>query len=105
MADRKQDLFGRLADLSEEAVQRLSEAPGADRALQALKGLGDRVDELQRRTRGFEELERRLGDAREAGRCDGEAGSRGELSRAEDSDSRAAEEQPPAEEALSVRAR
>lgn len=60
MADRKQDLFGRLADLSEEAVQRLSEAPGADRALQALKGLADRVDELQRRTRGFEELERRL---------------------------------------------
>jgi hypothetical protein len=60
MADRRQDLLGRLADLSEEAVQRLSEAPGADRALQALKGLGDRVDELQRRTRGFEELERRL---------------------------------------------
>ena len=60
MAERKQDLLGRLADLSEEAVQRLSEAPGADRALQALKGLGDKVDELQRRTRGFEELERRL---------------------------------------------
>jgi uncharacterized protein involved in exopolysaccharide biosynthesis len=60
MADRKQDLLGRLADLSEEAVQRLAEAPGADRALQALKGLGDRVDDLQRRTRGFEELERRL---------------------------------------------
>jgi hypothetical protein len=60
MADRRQDLLGRLADISEEAVQRLSEAPGADRVLQALKGLGDRVDELQRRTRGFEELERRL---------------------------------------------
>jgi uncharacterized protein involved in exopolysaccharide biosynthesis len=60
MADRRQDLLGRLADLSEEAVQRLSEAPGADRALQALKGLGDRVDELQRRTKGFEELEKRL---------------------------------------------
>jgi hypothetical protein len=60
MAERRQDLLGRLADLSEEAVQRLAEAPGADRALQALKGLGDRVDELQRRTRGFEELERRL---------------------------------------------
>jgi hypothetical protein len=49
-----------LSDLSEGAVQRLSEAPGADRALQALKGLGDRVDELQRRTRGFEEIEKRL---------------------------------------------
>jgi uncharacterized protein involved in exopolysaccharide biosynthesis len=60
MPDRRQDLLGRLADLSEEAVQRLSEAPGADRALQALKGLGDRVDELQRRTKGFEELEKRL---------------------------------------------
>jgi uncharacterized protein involved in exopolysaccharide biosynthesis len=60
MADRRQDLLGRLADLSEEAVQRLAEAPGADRVLQALKGLGDRVDELQRRTRGFEELEQRL---------------------------------------------
>jgi hypothetical protein len=60
MADRRQDLLGRLADLSEEAVQRLSEAPGADRALQTLKKLGDRVDELQRRTKGFEELQRRL---------------------------------------------
>ena len=60
MADRNKDLLGRLADLSEEAVQRLAEAPGADRALQALKLLGDKVDELQRRTRGFEELERRL---------------------------------------------
>ena len=60
MADRNKDLLGRLADLSEEAVQRLADAPGADRALQALKGLGDKVDELQRRTRGFEELEKRL---------------------------------------------
>src|SRR5436305_3107592 len=60
MAERSKDLLGRLADISEEAIQRLSEAPGADRALQALKGLGDRVDELQRRTRGFEELEKRL---------------------------------------------
>src|SRR5438874_13055334 len=60
MADPKQDLLARLSDLSEGAVQRLSEAPGADKALQALKGLGDKVDELQRRTRGFEELEKRL---------------------------------------------
>jgi len=60
MADRKQDLLGRLADLSEASIQKLAETPAADRALQALKGLGDRVDELQRRTRGFEELEKRL---------------------------------------------
>jgi len=60
MADRKQDLLGRLTDLSEEAIQRLAEAPGADRVVQALKGLGERVDELQRRTKGFEELQTRL---------------------------------------------
>ena len=61
MADTKQqDLLGRFADLSEGALQRLSEAPGADRAVQAFKGLADKVDELQRRTRGFEELEKRL---------------------------------------------
>jgi hypothetical protein len=60
MAERRQDLLGRLADLSEEAVQRLAEAPGADRVLQTLKGLAERVDDLQRRTRGFEELEQRL---------------------------------------------
>ena len=60
MADRKQDLLGQLSDLSESAIQRLAEAPGADKVLQALKKLGERVDELQRRTKGFEELEHRL---------------------------------------------
>lgn len=63
MVDQKQDtkdLMARLADLSEGAIQRLSEAPGADRAMQALKGLADRVDELQRQTRGFAEMEKRL---------------------------------------------
>lgn len=60
MAERKQDLLAQLSDLSEAAIQRLSEAPGADKALQALKKLGDRVDELQRRTKGYEELEHRL---------------------------------------------
>jgi hypothetical protein len=60
MADVNKDLVTRLTDLSEGAIQRLSEAPGAERAFQALKGLADRVDDLQRRTRGFEELEKRL---------------------------------------------
>jgi hypothetical protein len=75
MSDRNKDLLGRLADLSEEAIQRLADAPGADRALQALRRLGDRVDELQRRTRGFEELERRLSTLEE--RVDALTGTRG----------------------------
>jgi hypothetical protein len=57
---RRTDLLGRLADLSEDAIQRLSDAPGADRVLGAMNGLRDRVDELQKRVLGLEDLERRL---------------------------------------------
>jgi hypothetical protein len=60
MTDGNKDLVARLTDLSEGAIQRISEAPGAERAFQALKGLADKVDELQRQTRGFAEIERRL---------------------------------------------
>src|SRR5207302_2280827 len=57
---RRTDLLGKLADLSEEAIQRLSDAPGADRALGAVNAMRDRLDELQKRVRGLEELEKRL---------------------------------------------
>jgi hypothetical protein len=57
---RRTDLLGKLADLSEDAIQRLSDAPGADRALSALNTLRDRTDELQKRVRGLEDLEKRL---------------------------------------------
>jgi hypothetical protein len=60
MADQTKDLLARLTDLSEGAIQRISEAPGAEKAYQALKGLGERVDDLQRRTRSIPDLERRL---------------------------------------------
>jgi hypothetical protein len=63
MADENKenkDLLAWLTDLSEGAIQRISEAPGADRVFTALKGLGDKVDELQQRMRGFEQLEKRL---------------------------------------------
>jgi hypothetical protein len=77
MAERNKDLLGRLADLSEEAIQRLADAPGADRVLHALKGLGDRVDELQRRTKGFEELERRLSSLEQKVSTLSKSGTRG----------------------------
>jgi len=62
MSAKKNDLFGRLADLSEEAIQRLSDVPGADRAMTAINALRERTDELQRRVRGLEALESRLAD-------------------------------------------
>ena len=57
---RRTDLLGRLADMSEEAIQRLSDAPGADKLIGAMNTLRDRTDELQKRVRGLEDLEKRL---------------------------------------------
>lgn len=56
----RNDLFGRLADISEEAMQRLSDAPGGERVVNTLNSMRDRVDELQKRVRGLEDLEKRL---------------------------------------------
>ena len=60
MAQRGQDLLSRLADRGEEAIQRLAEAPGANRFVDAATGLRDRVDELQKRVRGIDAIERRV---------------------------------------------
>lgn len=61
MADEKRnDLLGKLAELSEEAIHRLQEAPGGDRVVGTMTAMRDRVDELQRRVRGIDELESRL---------------------------------------------
>ncbi len=57
---RRTDLLGRLADMSEEAIQRLNDVPGADKVLGAMNTLRDRTDELQKRVRGLEALEQRL---------------------------------------------
>jgi ApbE superfamily uncharacterized protein (UPF0280 family) len=57
---RRTDLLGRLADMSEDAIQKLSDAPGADRVIGALNTLKDRTDDLQKRVRGLEDLEKRL---------------------------------------------
>jgi hypothetical protein len=60
---RQRNFVERLADVGEEAVQRISGAPGADRLLGAVNGLRDRLDEMQKRLRGLEALEKRLAAA------------------------------------------
>jgi polyhydroxyalkanoate synthesis regulator phasin len=50
----------RLTDAGEEAMQRLAELPGGQRALGAFNELRGRVDELGKKVRGIEELERRI---------------------------------------------
>ena len=57
---RQKNLVTRLADAGEEAIQRLADAPGGDRLLGAVTSLRDRMDDVQKRLRGLDDLERRL---------------------------------------------
>ena len=61
MAEPRQSIVDRLADLGEEAIQRIGSAPGGDRVLAAMAGTRDRLDDLQKRVRGLEALDKRVG--------------------------------------------
>ena len=58
--EKRTDLLSKLGELSEEAMHRLQEAPGGDRLVGAMTAMRDRVDEMQKRVRGIDELEQRI---------------------------------------------
>jgi hypothetical protein len=60
VAQPKQSIVDRLADLGEEAIQRIGNAPGGDRVLAAMAGTRERMDDLQKRVRGLEALDKRV---------------------------------------------
>ncbi len=60
MPESKQSIVDRLADLGEEAIQRIGNAPGGDRVLAAMAGTRERMDDLQKRVRGLEALDKRV---------------------------------------------
>ncbi len=63
MAQRKQkDMISRLAGTGEEALQRIGDLPGGARLVEAANALRDRVDELTRRVRSLDPLERRVAE-------------------------------------------
>ena len=57
---QEKDFVGRLADAGEEALQKLAELPGGNRVLNGLNDLRTRVDELGKKVRGMDELEKRV---------------------------------------------
>ena len=57
---RKPDLIGKLADRGEDVVGKISDFPSAQRVVEAAAGLKARADEIQRRLRGLDELEKRV---------------------------------------------
>ena len=54
------EIVSKLADRGEEALQKIASTPAAQKLLDALTGLRDRMDELQRRVSGVEALEKRV---------------------------------------------
>jgi outer membrane murein-binding lipoprotein Lpp len=56
----ERDFVSRLADRGEEALQRLSELPGGQKAMTAFNDLKARVDDLARKVRGIDALEARI---------------------------------------------
>ena len=61
MAEEPQkNLVTRLADVGEEAIQRLGGAPGGDKLVGAVNNLRTRMDDTQKRLRGLDEIKERL---------------------------------------------
>jgi hypothetical protein len=54
------DLLARLADAGEDALRRLGEAPGMDRAMTYAKTTRKQIDELTKRVQGINDLEARI---------------------------------------------
>jgi hypothetical protein len=58
--EKEKDFVSRLADAGEEALQRLADLPGGQKALTAANDLRTRVDELAKKVRGIDALEARV---------------------------------------------
>jgi ubiquinone biosynthesis protein UbiJ len=56
----EKDFMTRLADAGEEALQRIADLPGGQRALTAVNDLRARVDDLAKKVRGIDALEERV---------------------------------------------
>ncbi len=56
----EKDFVTRLADAGEEALQRLADLPGGQKAVTAVHELRTRVDDLAKKVRGIDALEARV---------------------------------------------
>jgi hypothetical protein len=57
---QQKDFLTQFRDLSSEALHRLSEVPGGSRLMEVANETKARLDEMQKRLRGLDELERRV---------------------------------------------
>ena len=60
MADQKQDILSRLADKGEGALTRVAGSQTTARVVESVTGLRERMDDVQKKVRGLDELEKRV---------------------------------------------
>src|SRR5918999_5902456 len=62
MAQRKsqKDLLTRLSDVGEEALSRFAGSPATTRVLDTVGGMKERLDDVQKKVRGLDALEKRV---------------------------------------------
>ena len=60
MAKTRQDILTRLADAGEEAFSRVAGSQTTARVLEAMTGMRERIDDLQKRVTGLDDLEERV---------------------------------------------
>ncbi|HET8651385.1 MAG TPA: hypothetical protein VFM13_02315 [Gaiellaceae bacterium] len=57
---RQKDILNRLADAGEEAFSRVAGSQTTSRLVEGMTGLRERMDDVQRKIRGLDALERRV---------------------------------------------
>ena len=56
----EKDFLARLADAGEDALQRIADLPGGQKALSAMNDLRARVDDMAKKVRGIDAIEARV---------------------------------------------
>ena len=62
MANQKQDILSRLADKGEGALNRVAGSQTTARVVESVTGLRERMDDVQKKVRGLDELEKRVAE-------------------------------------------
>lgn len=57
---RQKDLLTKLSDAGEEALSRVAGSPATSRVLETVGGMRERLDDMQKKVRGLDELEKRV---------------------------------------------
>ena len=97
---QQKDILTRFQDLGAEALHRLQDVPGGSRLVEAANETKARLDEMQKKLRGLDELEKRVAKLEKQLAAESKAPSRARKSTARKTTSggrkRAAAPKPPA---------